>query len=142
MSLCLFVIFVIFVIFGNFFVIFCHFLSLFVSLPLCLFASLPLCLFAFLPLCLFVSLSLCLFVSLSLEGELKCYAKLLQTYRHTDPSTKRVLEEHSLLKRGKDAECSETGKYANIFCEFFARVSVNKLYFFKCPNKHDTSDLI
>ena len=34
------------------------------------------------------------------EGELKC--KDIQTYRHTDrhtdPPTKRVLEEHSLLK--------------------------------------------
>ena len=36
-------------------------------------------------------------------GELKCYTQTdiqtyIQTYRHTDPPTKRVLEEHSLLK--------------------------------------------
>ena len=39
-------------------------------------------------------------------GELKCYRHTdIQTYRqtyiHTDPQTKRVLEEHSLLKREK-----------------------------------------
>ena len=33
-------------------------------------------------------------------GDLKCYIQTdIQTYRHTDPPTKRVLEEHSLLKR-------------------------------------------
>ena len=32
-------------------------------------------------------------------GDLKCYIQTdIQTYRHTDPPTKRVLEEHSLLK--------------------------------------------
>ena len=31
-------------------------------------------------------------------GEKERGAKVLKTYRHTDPPTKRVLEEHSLLK--------------------------------------------
>ena len=58
--------------FVSFFVIFCHFLSL----------------------CLFVSLFLCFFVGgegRGGAGKLKCY---IQTSRHTDPPTKRVLEEH------------------------------------------------
>ena len=38
-------------------------------------------------------------------GDLKCYIQTdIQTYRHTDPPTKRVLEEHSLLKRESEAE--------------------------------------
>ena len=66
------------------FVIFCHFLSFFVSLSLCLFVSLFLCFFVG-------------GVGRGGEGKLKFY---IQTSRHIDPSTKRVLEEHSLLKSG------------------------------------------
>ena len=35
-----------------------------------------------------------------LRGEKRRGAKVIKTYRHTDPPTKWVLEEHSLLKIG------------------------------------------
>ena len=77
-------------------------LGLSVSLSLCLFVSLSLCLSFSLSLCLSVNpwrSNYCAFEILRRGGELKCYIQTdIHIDRHTDPPTKRVLGEHSLLK--------------------------------------------